>query len=134
MHSLYKFYGALCIQILLPPCPENPSYAPRTLAIKSASSSDYSEDRVGALLNVDLADTLGNLLLRVTSRKLHPQGPGVSFSTELFPLGDSERGGHGVRAGEEDYTFVNNLIDLPRMYISMYKQSMNYLLPSFIRD
>lgn len=89
---------------------------------------------MGALLNVDLADTLGNLLLRVTSRKLHPQGPGVSFSTELFPLGDSERGGHGVKAGEEDYTFVNNLIDLPRMYISMYKQSMSYLLPSFIRD
>ena len=73
---------------------------------------------MGSLLNVDLADTLGNLLLRVTSRKLHPQGPGVSFSTELFPLGDSEREGHGVRAGEEDYTLVNNLIDLPRMYIS----------------
>ena len=91
------------------------------LLLASHSSSDYSEDRVGALLNADLADTLGNLQLRVTSRKLHPHGPGVLFSTELFPLGDSERGGHGVRAGEEDYTLVNNLINLPRTYISVHE-------------
>ena len=95
------------------------------LLLASHFSSDYSEDRVRALLNADLADTLGNLQLRVTSRKLHPQGPGVSFSTELFPLGDSERGGHGVRAGEEDYTLVNNLIDLPRTYVSVHEQSVN---------
>ena len=106
------------MEILLPPRPFLILTTPlEHLLLRVHSSSDYSEDRVGSLSNVDLADTLGNLLLRVTSRKLHPQGPGVSFSTELFPLGDSERRGHGVRAGEEDYILVNNLIDLPRMYI-----------------
>ena len=38
----------------------------------SSLSPDYSEDRVIALLNADLADTLGNLVQRVTARKLHP--------------------------------------------------------------
>ena len=32
---------------------------------------DYSEERVAVLLNADLADTLGNLLQRVTAKKLH---------------------------------------------------------------
>ena len=34
--------------------------------------TDYSEDRVISLLNADLADTLGNLLQRVTGKKLNP--------------------------------------------------------------
>ena len=79
---------------------------------------DYSEARVGQLLNADLADTLGNLLLRVTSRKVHPRGPGVAFSTELFPLGDSQGRESGIRATGEDYSLVNNLIDLPGTYVN----------------
>ena len=75
--------------------------------------SDYSEERVGAILNADLADTMGNLLQRVTSRKLNIQGPSLSFSTELFPLGESQREKASVRAGNEDYTLVNRLIELP---------------------
>ena len=35
-------------------------------------SVDYSEERVAVLLNADLADTLGNLLQRVTAQKLNP--------------------------------------------------------------
>ena len=35
-------------------------------------SLDYSEERVAVLLNADLADTLGNLLQRVTAKKLNP--------------------------------------------------------------
>ena len=35
-------------------------------------SVDYSEERVAVLLNADLADTLGNLLQRVTAEKLNP--------------------------------------------------------------
>ena len=33
---------------------------------------DYSEERVAVLLNADLANTLGNLLQRLTSDKLNP--------------------------------------------------------------
>ena len=33
---------------------------------------DYSEERVAVLLNADLANTLGNLLQRVTAEKLNP--------------------------------------------------------------
>ena len=33
--------------------------------------ADYSEKRVVSLLNSDLADTLGNLVQRVTAKKLH---------------------------------------------------------------
>ena len=73
---------------------------------------DYSEERVGQLLNADLADTMGNLLQRVTSKKLNPGGPVVKFSTKLFPLG-GQSGGPDVRATDEDYALVNNLIELP---------------------
>ena len=66
------------------------------------------------LLNADLADTMGNLLQRVTATKLNPQGPKVKFSTDLFPLGGQERSPvNSVRTTEEDYALVNNLTELP---------------------
>jgi methionyl-tRNA synthetase len=46
-----------------PPCCSSPV---------NIASVDYSEERVAVLLNADLADTLGNLLQRVTAQKLNP--------------------------------------------------------------
>ena len=50
-------------------------------------STDYSEDRLIALLNSELADTLGNLVQRVTAEKLHPtnenQGERLETSDQL---------------------------------------------------
>jgi len=91
---------------------------------------DYSEDRVGQWLNADLANTLGNLLLRVTSRKLHPWGPGVAFSWELFPLGDSEgrEMETGVRATGEDSSLMKNLINLPGTYIQITSAFLHRLI------
>lgn len=62
---------------------------------------DYSEDRVVVLLNSDLADTLGNLLQRVTSKKLHPEeARGVQVSSEIF----------------QDTNLVNSLLQLPGLF------------------
>ena len=73
--------------------------------------TDYSEERLAVILNSDLADTLGNLLLRVTSRKVNPNGGRVHFSTKLFPLfgGRTEE----ARACDEDLALVNKLNELP---------------------
>ena len=68
---------------------------------------------MGQLLNADLADTMGNLLQRITAKKLNPRGPKIKFSTELFPLGDQEKNPDKVRATEEDYRLANNLTALP---------------------
>ena len=46
--------------------------------------TDYSNERVLTLLNSELADTLGNLLLRVTSPRLHPSGTVPVLSPELM--------------------------------------------------
>ena len=71
------------------------------------------------LLNTDLADTMGNLLQRITATKLNPQGPKVKFSTDLFSLGDRERSPiNSVRTTDEDYALVNNLIALPGTILS----------------
>ena len=72
------------------------------------------------LLNADLADTMGNLLQRITATKLNPQGPKVKFSPDLFPLGGRERSPvDSARTSEEDYTLVNSLIELPGTILSM---------------
>ena len=67
---------------------------------------------MGQLLNADLADTMGNLLQRITAKKLNPQGPKIKFSTELFPLGDQQQNPDNARATEEDYRLANNLTEL----------------------
>ncbi|KAL5493508.1 hypothetical protein EMCRGX_G014699 [Ephydatia muelleri] len=46
---------------------------------------DYAEQRVAELLHSDLANNLGNLLQRVTARKLHPWG---EHSEKAFRSGD----------------------------------------------
>ena len=60
---------------------------------------DYSEDRVIALLNADLADTLGNLVQRVTARKLHPSTAEEMSSCEWDT----------VCEGEEDRALIDHL-------------------------
>ena len=45
---------------------------------------DYSHERVLTLLNSELADTLGNLLLRVTSPRLHPTGKAPVFVPDIL--------------------------------------------------
>lgn len=66
-------------------------------------------------LNSELADTLGNLLQRVTAKKLNPRGTGLQFSTDLFPLEDRglSLGVEDVRANDEDYSLINRLMELP---------------------
>lgn len=77
----------------------------------SSLTTAYSEERLALSLNSDLADTLGNLVLRVTSEKLNPQGAGGEFSTQLFPLQGGS--GRGARAADEDYALVHSLVELP---------------------
>ena len=72
--------------------------------------TDYSDDRVAAVVNSDLADTLGNLLLRVTSHKLHQPNSELKLHPQLFPL---DRGGSPW--DEEDHRLVEKLVELPEM-------------------
>lgn len=74
--------------------------------------TDYSEERLSQLLNADLADTMGNLLQRVTSKKLNPRGSPLKFSAQLFPLG-GQTGGTETRARKEDYALLSSLEELP---------------------
>lgn len=46
----------------------------------------YSTERLVNVVNSDLANTLGNILQRISSKKLHVGGPGLKYHKELFPL------------------------------------------------
>ncbi len=72
---------------------------------------DYSNERVAATLNSDLADTLGNLLQRVTSHKLHP--PEVKGQPD--PIGQSGRGWGG-----EDCDLIDTIDRLPNVVGEFY--------------
>ena len=71
---------------------------------------DYSEERVKQGLNSDLADTLGNLVLRTNSVKLNPGGPELKFSPEMLPLDGSNCD------TEENYELLNSLMQLPGIH------------------
>ena len=60
------------------------------------------------LLNSDLADTLGNLLQRVTSKRLHPEGKGKGLSLTLL---DRE-----PLSGAEDVDLLQSMQQLPGEY------------------
>lgn len=76
-------------------------------------------------MNSDLADTLGNLLQRVTAKKLHPDGAkGVQLSLEMFhnTMVDED---HGLVDSLSQLSGVLNIlilcyISVTYMYVCMY--------------
>ena len=70
------------------------------------------------MLNADLADTLGNLLLRVTAHKLHPKGCVIKLHPHLFPFENTKIWSN------EDYQLLEFLRNLPNVvgkYYEMYE-------------
>ena len=60
----------------------------------------------------DLVHTLGNLLLRVLSKKLHSVGTGLKYHQDLFPYhGDSFTS--AAIASENDRALITTLHELP---------------------
>jgi methionyl-tRNA synthetase len=80
---------------------------------------DYSEDRLVATTNADLANTLGNLLQRISSPRLNPGGPRLQFSPKLFPL-SRESSTIESRAIQEDFALVDSLQELPDVVKTHY--------------
>ena len=64
--------------------------------------ADYSDERVRHLLVNDLADNLGNLLMRVTSRRLVLPGVNLTVDYDALPLA-------GEQASAEDIDLVESL-------------------------
>ncbi|XP_071838638.1 methionine--tRNA ligase, mitochondrial-like [Apostichopus japonicus] len=77
------------------------------------SDGDYSERKVAKVLNVELADTLGNLLSRVTGAALNPHQQFPPFHQEYFP----RNGPRGAMSGvsKEDYNLLDALQKLPEV-------------------
>lgn len=69
---------------------------------------DYSDERVRHLLVNDLADNLGNLLMRVTSQRLSPPGIRLTVDCDALPLA-------GGRALQEDRDLLETLQELPHI-------------------
>ncbi|XP_038049947.1 methionine--tRNA ligase, mitochondrial-like [Patiria miniata] len=76
------------------------------------SDGDYTDEKVLKLLNVELADNLGNLLSRVTGKALNPAQVFPQFHAELFPWPQTYTTTSG-RASSEDYALVSALCRLP---------------------
>ena len=94
------------------------------LCIMCVLSLDYSEERVAALLNADLADTLGNLLQRVTAKKLHPtsamdQRESTSVAQQQQQQLESEWS--KMSKNDEDRAFVDHLRHLTGGRDCMYQ-------------
>ena len=93
VHSLYKFYGALCMQILLPPRPENPSYAPRTLAIKSAFFLRLFRGSSGCSVECWSCRHSGKFAASCNFKEITSTGAkGIIFHRAISPRGQWERG------------------------------------------
>lgn len=72
--------------------------------------SDFSDDRIISLLYSDLADTLGNLLSRITSQKLYPLGVQVSYdASTVYSMKD-----------KDDELFLHCLKSLPQTVSEYY--------------
>ena len=69
--------------------------------------ADYSDERVQHLLVNDLADNLGNLLMRVTSRQLVLPQVRLTVDHDVLPL-------WGRKALQEDCDLLEALQQLPR--------------------
>ena len=94
--------------------------------------TDYSDDRVIQLLNADLADTLGNLLLRVTSHKLHPKGCVIKLHQHLFPFENTK-----IWSNEDCQLleFLRNLPNVVGKYYEMYEfgRGINEIMESLYK-
>lgn len=88
------------------------------------SDGDYSESKVVHYLNVELADTLGNLLLRVTGKVVNPGQVFPKFHSDLFPLTKTKEG--FCRASADDYEFLESLQRLPALVDNHYRSFLAY--------
>lgn len=74
--------------------------------------TEYSMEWLVTMVNADLANTLGNLLLRISSKKLNSGGKGWIYHRDLFPFCED-----GVtaatRARQEDHDLIRSLHELP---------------------
>ena len=78
---------------------------------------DYSMERLVHMVNSDLADTLGNLLLRISSKRLIPgiADSGLQYhQRDMFPLaGCSEE-----LASAKDLELISQLHKLPGWFLN----------------
>ncbi|XP_033096238.1 methionine--tRNA ligase, mitochondrial-like, partial [Anneissia japonica] len=81
------------------------------------SDGDYSEAKMVAILNAELADTFGNLLSRVTAKSLNPDQIFPEFHTDLFP--SRPDGSLRSRASKEDYELIDKLKELPEWLLRL---------------
>lgn len=88
------------------------------------SDGDYSDMKVSALLNAELADTYGNLLSRVAAPTLNPQQVFPVLDSNLFP----SRPGQSTtaRTTDEDYLLVESVKRLPDIVGEHYEQFLFY--------
>ena len=69
-------------------------------------------ERLASVVTTDLANTFGNLLLRILSKKLHSAGTELKYYENLFPFhGDSVTAAAVI--SEEDRAFIETLHKLP---------------------
>ena len=69
-----------------------------------------------SIANSDLANTLGNLYQRISSKSLHVGDHGLKFHKDLFPL-SPQKESNDARASANDYALIKSLEELPGMYV-----------------
>ena len=80
--------------------------------------TDFSDNRLALLSNADLANTLGNLLSRITAPKLHP--PGIRLRCDPEHLGGEDkrllevlgRLSESVSTSYDHYEFGHGITDI----------------------
>ncbi|XP_041483391.1 methionine--tRNA ligase, mitochondrial-like [Lytechinus variegatus] len=88
------------------------------------SDGDYSDMKVSALLNAELADTYGNLLSRVAAPTLNPQQVFPVLDSNLFPSMSAQSS--TSRTTDEDYLLVESVKRLPDIVAGHYDQFLFY--------
>ena len=72
------------------------------------------------MVNSDLANTLGNLLQRISSKRLavggSAEGRGLRYRQELLPF-SSQQGSDDVRVSRDDRALIERLQKLPGIYL-----------------
>ena len=97
--------GGTSVSVILGPRPQSPP------------PLDYSIERLASVVNSDLANTLGNLLQRITSKQLSTSGTGsrLQYRRDLFPLHEDDNSGS---ASKMDCELINHLHELPGTYVA----------------